>query len=164
MPNAARRTPRKLTVTRVAALRSRELDAARRRPVPPGHPADGADQSGLTHLTYAQMANYACDAALAVALANTLFLVKPEEGPARVLLYLLITVAPFAVVAPLIGPFLDRLQTGRRLALAVSMAGRGVLAIPMIFAFAGPGTPGCSIRARSGRWCSPNRSVCSRRR
>ncbi len=74
--------------------------------------ADGADRSGLAHLTYAQMANYACDAALAVALANTLFLVKPEEGPGRVLLYLLITVAPFALVAPLIGPFLDRLQTG----------------------------------------------------
>ena len=101
MPNAAGRTPRKLTVTRVAALRSRELTL---RGVDLFHRAtraDGADQSGLTHLTYAQMANYACDAALAVALANTLFLVKPEEGPARVLLYLLITVAPFAVVAPL---------------------------------------------------------------
>jgi MFS family permease len=131
------RTPRKLTVTRVAALRSRELTL---RGVDLFHratTADGADRSGLAHLTYAQMANYACDAALAVALANTLFLVKPEEGPGRVLLYLLITVAPFAFVAPLIGPFLDRLQTGRRLALALSMAGRGLLAIPMIFMFTG---------------------------
>ena len=128
---------RKITVTRVAAARSRELTL---RGVDMFHratTADGADRSGLAHLTYAQMANYACDAALAVALANTLFLVKPEEGPGRVLLYLLITVAPFALVAPLIGPFLDRLQTGRRLALALSMAGRGLLAIPMIFTFSG---------------------------
>ena len=115
----AGRPLRKITVTRVAAARSRELTL---RGVDLFHratTADGADRSGLAHLTYAQMANYACDAALAVALANTLFLVKPEEGPGRVLLYLLITVAPFALVAPLIGPFLDRLQTGRRLALAL---------------------------------------------
>ncbi|MEO5834227.1 MAG: MFS transporter [Nakamurella sp.] len=128
---------RKITVTRVAAARSRELtlrgvDLFRRATT-----ADGADRSGLAHLTYAQMANYACDAALAVALANTLFLVRPEEGVGRVLLYLLITVAPFTLVAPLIGPFLDRLQTGRRLALALSMAGRGLLAVPMIFTFSG---------------------------
>ncbi len=134
---AKQRVPRKLTVTRVAAMRSREITL---RGVDLFHraaTADGADRSGLTHLTYAQMANYACDAALAVALANSLFLVNPAEGPGRVLLYLLITVAPFALVAPLIGPLLDRLQSGRRLALALSMAGRGVLAIPMIFLFTG---------------------------
>lgn len=128
---------RKITVTRVAAARSRELTLRGVDLFQRAATADGADRSGLAHLTYAQMANYACDAALAVALANTLFLVKPEEGAGRVLLYLLITVAPFALVAPLIGPFLDRLQTGRRLALALSMGGRGLLAIPMIFTFSG---------------------------
>ncbi len=131
------RVPRKITVTRVAALRTRELTLRGVEMFHRATTADGADLSGLAHLTYAQMANYACDAALAVALANTLFLVKPEEGPGRVLLYLLITVAPFAFVAPFIGPFLDRLQNGRRLALALSMAGRGLLAIPMIFTFTG---------------------------
>jgi MFS family permease len=131
------RMPRKITVTRVAAMRSRELTLRGVEMFHRATTADGADRSGLAHLTYAQMANYACDAALAVALANTLFLVNPEEGPGRVLLYLLITVAPFAFVAPVIGPFLDRLQTGRRLALAVSMGGRGLLAIPMIFTFSG---------------------------
>ena len=35
--------------------------------------ADGADRSGLTALTYATMMSYAVDAAIAVALANTLF-------------------------------------------------------------------------------------------
>ena len=67
--------------------------------------ADGADRSGLTHLTYAVMANYAVDAALAVALANTLFFAAAKaDSTAKVLLYLLLTVAPFAVIAPLIGP------------------------------------------------------------
>ena len=41
--------------------------------------------------------------------------------------------APFAVVAPVIGPMLDRLQRGRRAALAVSFAGRAVLAVVMAF-------------------------------
>ncbi len=134
---SGQRTPRKLTVTRVAAMRSREITQRGVQLFHQAATADGADRSGLTHLTYAQMANYATDAALAVALANTLFLVKPEEGAGRVLLYLLITVAPFAFIAPVIGPFLDRLQNGRRLALGTSMVGRGVLAILMIFTFNG---------------------------
>jgi hypothetical protein len=48
-----------------------------------------------------------------------------------VALYLLITVAPFAVVAPVIGPLLDRLQHGRRVAMALSFAGRAFLLIVM---------------------------------
>jgi MFS family permease len=48
-----------------------------------------------------------------------------------VALYLLVTMAPFAVLAPVIGPALDRLQRGRRWALAVSLAGRAVLALVM---------------------------------
>jgi MFS family permease len=39
--------------------------------------------------------------------------------------------APFAVLAPVIGPLLDRLQRGRRWALAGSLAGRGLLALVM---------------------------------
>ena len=81
----------------------------------------GADRSGLTALTYAWMANYASDATLAVALANTLFFsAASAESKGRVALYLLITVAPFALVAPVIGPALDRLQQGRRAAMAAA--------------------------------------------
>src|SRR6202012_738517 len=40
--------------------------------------------------------------------------------------------APFAVIAPLIGPALDRLQHGRRVALAMSFALRTVLAVVLI--------------------------------
>src|SRR6185503_11222275 len=41
----------------------------------------------------------------------------------------------FAVVAPVIGPLLDRLQRGRRAALAVSFAGRAVLAVVMAYGY-----------------------------
>ncbi len=96
--------------------------------------ADGADRSGLTALVYATMANFALDAAIAVALANTLFFsAASAESKSKVALYLLITIAPFAVIAPLIGPLLDRLQHGRRLALASSYAARIVIAILLIF-------------------------------
>jgi len=98
--------------------------------------ADGADKSGLSALTYAVMANYAVDAILAVALAGTLFFAAATaESTGRVLLYLLITVAPFAFITPLIGPMLDRLQSGRRLALGLSSFGRALLAILMAFNF-----------------------------
>ena len=128
--------PRKLTVTRIAALRSKELTTRGVELFRRAASADGADQSGLTHLTYAVMANYAVDAALTVALANTLFFAAAAgESTAKVLLYLLITVAPFAVIAPFIGPLLDRVQNGRRIALAVCSFGRSLLAIIMAFNF-----------------------------
>jgi hypothetical protein len=95
--------------------------------------ADGADKSGLTALTYPMMLNSAADAAMAVALANTLFFAAASgESKSKVALYLLITIAPFAVIAPLIGPALDRVQHGRRVALAGSFAVRAALAVVMI--------------------------------
>ncbi|WP_188939911.1 MFS transporter [Nakamurella endophytica] len=126
--------PRKLTVTRVAAYRSRELTQRGVELFHRAATADGADKSGLTALTYAVMGNYAVDAALTVALANTIFFAD-TGSTGKVLTYLLITVAPFAVVAPLIGPLLDRMQSGRRLALAVSSFGRALLAVLMAFNF-----------------------------
>ncbi|NMH94113.1 MFS transporter [Pseudonocardia bannensis] len=126
------RMPRKLTVTRVAALRSRQITENGIRAFRRAATADGADRSGLTALTYATMMTYAVDAAVAVALANTLFFAAATaESKTNVALYLAITVAPFALVAPVIGPLLDRLQRGRRAALAVSFGGRAVLAVVM---------------------------------
>lgn len=128
--------PRKLTVTRVAALRSREITGKGIATFRRAATADGADKSGLTALTYATMVNFACDAAMAVALANTLFFsAATGEDKTKVALYLLITIAPFAVIAPLIGPLLDRLQRGRRIALSTSFAVRAVLAVVLVFEF-----------------------------
>jgi MFS family permease len=123
----------KVTVTRAAAMRSREMGVRMYGLFHRAATADGADKSGLTALTYPVMANYAVDAAMAVALANTLFFAAASaESKSKVALYLLITIAPFAVIAPLIGPALDRLQRGRRLALATSFALRTALAIVLI--------------------------------
>ncbi|MFD5176384.1 MFS transporter [Nocardia sp. NPDC058379] len=127
------RVPRKLTVTRVAAMRSRELTERGFATFQRAAKADGADQSGLTALTYATMANFALDAAIAVSLANTLFFASATaESKTKVALYLLITIAPFAVIAPLIGPLLDRLQRGRRLALATTFGLRAIFALLLI--------------------------------
>lgn len=132
----ARRIPRKLTVTRIAAMRGRELTEKGIATFQRAAKADGADKSGLTALTYATMANFALDAAIAVALANTLFFASATaESKTKVALYLLITIAPFAVIAPLIGPLLDRLQRGRRLALATSFAIRAVVAVVLLIDF-----------------------------
>lgn len=128
--------PKKLTVTRVAAFRSKQLTqqavAAFRRAAQ----ADGAHESGLTSLTYAVMLNYASSATMAVGLANTLFFsAATAESRTKVALYLLITVAPFALIAPVIGPLLDRVQRGRRIALAVSCVGQGLLSVVMALHF-----------------------------
>ena len=123
----------KITVTRAAAHRSREMGSKMYGLVHRAATADGADKSGLTALTWPVVANFAVDAAMAVALANTLFFAAATgESKSRVALYLLITIAPFAVIAPLIGPALDRLQHGRRVALAGSFVLRTVLAVVLI--------------------------------
>nr|WP_099022165.1 MFS transporter [Mycolicibacterium palauense] len=123
----------RVTVTRAAAQRSREMGSKMYGLVHRAATADGADKSGLTALTWPTMANFAVDAAMAVALANTLFFAAASaESKSRVALYLLITIAPFAVIAPLIGPALDRLQHGRRAALALSFGLRLVLVLVLI--------------------------------
>ncbi|HVF03521.1 MAG TPA: MFS transporter [Frankiaceae bacterium] len=68
------------------------------------------------------------DALVAVALANTVFFRVPVgEARGRVALYLLLTMAPFALLAPLVGPLLDRTRA-RRGAIAATFGGRAVLA------------------------------------
>jgi MFS family permease len=130
---AAPQYPKKLTVTRVAALRSRELGTRAVRAFRRAANADGADKSGLTALTYATMLNYASDAAMAIALANTLFFsaASTDSSKGKVALYLLITVAPFALLAPVIGPALDRIQRGRRLAMCAASAGQALMCVMM---------------------------------
>jgi MFS family permease len=54
--------------------------------------------------------------------------VQPGEARNKVAMYLLITMAPFALLAPLVGPTLDRFPHGRRIALGVTLLARGVLA------------------------------------
>jgi len=73
------------------------------------------------------------DTLVAVALAGSLFFsISPSAARGRVVLYLLLTMAPFAVVAPLIGPAIDRRAGGRRLMVIVSAAGRAAICLFLI--------------------------------
>lgn len=84
--------------------------------------AEGAGESGLAKLIELNAANSAGDALVAVALAGTLFFSVPTgQARGRVALYLLVTMAPFCLIAPVIGPVLDRFRNGRRIALATTM-------------------------------------------
>ena len=68
------------------------------------------------------------DTLVTVSLAGSLFFsVSPTEAKGKVLLYLLLTIAPFAVVSPLLGPLIDRSANGRRILVAVSAGVRAVL-------------------------------------
>lgn len=90
--------------------------------------AQGAGRSGLGTLIEAAAINSAGDALVAVALAGTLFFnLDVNQARGQVALYLLVTMAPFALVAPLIGPALDRMRDVRRYSLAASLIGRGLL-------------------------------------
>jgi hypothetical protein len=131
-PTAPAPPPRNPTVTRVAAARTRELTGAAVRRVQTASRADGAGQSGLAQLLWVNALHMAGDAMIAVSLAGTLFFAATTDAQrSNVALYLLVTTAPFAVVAPVIGPLLDRLQRGRRWAMGASLLGRAVLALVM---------------------------------
>lgn len=91
--------------------------------------AKGAGESGLSRLLELHAFNTAGDAAVAVSLAGTLFFTVPtDEARGQVASFLLLTMLPFAVVAPLIGPFLDRFRRGRRWAIGATLAIRAFCA------------------------------------
>jgi MFS family permease len=72
--------------------------------------------------------NAAGDAALTISLAGSLFFTVPSgQARGQVALFLGITMLPFAIMAPLIGPFLDRFRRGRRWAIGSTMAIRAFL-------------------------------------
>jgi hypothetical protein len=101
--------------------------------------AEGAGESGLFRLIELHAFNAAGDAAFTIALAGTLFFANPGEARGNVALFLGITMLPFAVVAPLLGPFLDRFSHGRRWAVGATMALRAVLCWLMAGAIATQG-------------------------
>ena len=84
----------------------------------------------FTRLARTHAASTAGDALLAIGLAGSLFFsISPEAARTRVALYLLLTMAPFAVVAPVLGPLIDRQHGGRRGMVVASLALRSVLCL-----------------------------------
>jgi MFS family permease len=90
--------------------------------------ASGASRTGLDRLIELTAAGAAADAFVAVALAGTLFFsTSVDQARGRIALTLLITMAPFAVLAPFIGPMLDRVRDGRRYIMIGTLLARGLL-------------------------------------
>ncbi|MFQ5558498.1 MAG: hypothetical protein ACE5GB_13460, partial [Acidimicrobiales bacterium] len=106
----------------------RPISRPKRSAVGPGLVA-----SPFVRLARVHAVGAASDAAVAVALAGSIFFsISPDAARWRVALYLLVTMAPFAVVTPLIGPAIDRLAGGRRAMIVATTIGRLVVAFLMI--------------------------------
>jgi hypothetical protein len=81
---------------------------------------------GRLALTHVLMT--AGDTLFAVSLAGSLFFsISPTAAKDKVLLYLLVTMGPFAVVAPALGPLIDRSRGARRAMVVLSALGRAAL-------------------------------------
>jgi MFS family permease len=94
--------------------------------------ARGAGRTGLATLIETTATSGAADAFVTIALAGTVFFsASVDQARGKVVLLLLITMAPFAVVAPFIGPALDRMQQGRRFVMAGTMMARCLLCYAM---------------------------------
>lgn len=118
--------------------------------------AHGAGESGLSRLLEMHAFNTAGDAAVAVSLAGTVFFGVPSgEARDQVALFLGLTMLPFAIVAPLIGPFLDRFRRGRRWAIGTTMAMRALLCWVLAGAVAAdsvwlfPAALGCLVSSKA---------------
>ena len=87
----------------------------------------------FTWLARTHLLSAAGDALIAIALAGSLFFnLDPAAARPRVALYLVVTMAPFAVVGPLIGPLVDRSRGGRRGMIIGAGIARAVLALLMV--------------------------------
>jgi len=87
----------------------------------------------FVRLARCHAASAAGDGAVAIALAGSLFFSLDYQAARwRVVLYLVLTLAPFAVVAPLIGPAIDRFRGGARWIMLGTCAVRAFTALLMI--------------------------------
>lgn len=102
---------------------------------------------GVNRLTITHCVHGAAESFFTVSMAGSIFFsVSPDAARPRVLLFLILTLTPFLVMAPLFGPFVDRVRGGLgstivatfglRAALALMLAGnlRGLLLFPLAFA------------------------------
>lgn len=71
----------------------------------------------------------AADAVMLVALASTVLNLDADAARTKVLLYQVTTLVPFTVLAPLIGPMIDRMAGGRRLVVQIAAVGRLVVSL-----------------------------------
>jgi hypothetical protein len=88
---------------------------------------------GFRDLAVTQACSTSADTLVAIALAGTLFFSVPTaEARGNVALYLLLTVAPFAVIGPTLGRILDRAPLAIRTVLVVAAIGRAALSVSLV--------------------------------
>ena len=93
----------------------------------------GAVRSNFQQLAFTHAAMLGGEAAMVVALADSFFFdVDPSGARSKVLGFLLVSFAPFLLIAPLIGPAIDRVRGGRRLIIQGVAATRIVLQLLMV--------------------------------
>ncbi|MEX1178822.1 MAG: hypothetical protein WEB09_10205 [Nitriliruptor sp.] len=125
-PGAHGRRPRAAGTRRAARITARRLSERVRSLFETGGP-------GFRDLALTQVASTAADTLVAIGLAGTLFFGVPTaEARGNVALYLLLTVAPFALIGPLLGRALDRTPAATRGALVIAALGRALLAVLLL--------------------------------
>jgi hypothetical protein len=89
----------------------------------PGHQA---------RLTVTHCVHSAAEAFFTVSMAGSIFFsVSPDAARPRVLLFLVLTLAPFLVMAPLIGPIVDRVRGGLPAVMITTFGVRAILAVAL---------------------------------
>jgi hypothetical protein len=90
------------------------------------------EASPFSRLAVAHALAVSGDALVTVALAGSLFFdISPSAARGRVALSLVLTMAPFAVVAPFLGPAIDRVRGGRRFTMVLANFGRALACLFM---------------------------------
>ena len=84
----------------------------------------------LARLTVAHCVHSAGEAFFTVSMAGSIFFsVSADAARPRVLLFLVVTLAPFLVMAPLVGPLVDRVRGGLATTMVTTFVLRAVLAL-----------------------------------
>ncbi len=84
----------------------------------------------IRRLTITHAVDDFADSLITLSLIGSLFFsVSLEASRSRILLYLLLTVAPLAIVAQVVGPAIDRIRAGPRFVVICSHAARAVFAL-----------------------------------
>ncbi len=105
-----------------------------------------AEPTPFARLVYAHASSVAGDACLTVSLAGSLFFQSPTSAArGKVLLYLVLTMAPFAIVAPVLGPAIDRSRAGAGCFVILSAAGRAALCLAMALYISKPAPEGLLV-------------------
>ena len=116
-------------VVRSTVAGGREVVRGTGRVVGAARHLGGAGNPGLMRLLDVHTTAIAGDILVVIGLLAALLFTGPiAEARTRVALFLAVALVPFAIVAPLIGPLLDRFRHGRRFVLTTSLFLRAVLA------------------------------------